>query len=568
MAKQNEDDDDDGLPPIGEGTTDFLVDAKKGKPRNFLLICKGSKVKYLIVKKKPIKKGDIAEAKKLGYKGDACIGVITGSGVQLVFNLAISDGYDAEPCSDKKLKDFLADNADFKCQPSFAILPTPPQVPFDEEDSTHPLIVRFMGLAQLVDKASTARPDQQVEIKQRESTLRALLQDEDTRETSGLKIDEFEVYLNGLITQQPDISQKPVSTDNDLAKKLGEALKKLKPLLEQAVVAHPARKGELIGLMTQCAGEIKSEQFDQAKVNIVALGALLKELLPSASSSSNSQTSTSELTDRLVLVREKLELVRGMGSEKVPTFEKILAITEKQLADGKSNDVQVSLDKLEPALDGLLQPLTQFMQRWNDLFASLGEAIKKNPQATASLNLTYQTALEQAQSGQFSVAEQTLQKLIWDIQTAIGTAAKTDTERFGIREGIVAEQREKLQAFFAERVQQAKLDAAQEVAAIELAVADLEADEDPKQLGQAIVSAVNEMYDDVRDALNSSLDSDSHEKVLSTASEWRSAIEANPLIQHLQTAKSELGADAALLDRFNDLFTDVEQRVNESMVAS
>lgn len=567
MARED-DDDDASLPPIGDGTVDFLAEAKKGKPRNFLLIAKGNKVKYLVVSKKPIKKAKITEAKKLGYKGEAFIGVITGSGQQLVFNLAIADGYESEPCKEKSLKDFLDEHAEFKCLPSFAIVATPPEVPFDDEESSHPLIARFMRLAPLVDKASTARPDQHLEIKQRESTLRALLQDEDTRESSGSKIDEFEVYLNGLITQQPEVVQTPVSGGSDLANKLAEALKRLKPLLEQAVVAHPARKGELIASMTKCAGEIKSQQFDQAKVNIVALGALLKTLLTPDTNASNPQNTASEVMDRLVVVREKLESVRGLGAEKTPTFEKILALTEKQLADGKSSEAKVSLDKLEPALDALLQPLMQFMQLWNDLSARLGEAIKKNPQAAASLNFAYQTALEQAQSGQISVAEQTLQKLVGDIQTAIETAAKTDTERFGIREGIVAEQREKLQSFFEERVKQAKLDAAQEVAAIESAVAELGADEDPKQLAQAIVGALNEMYDEVRETLNSSLESDSHDKVLSTASELRNAIEANPLMQHLQTAKTELGADAALLDRFSDLFTDVEQRVNESMVAS
>ena len=57
-----DDDDDDSLPPLGESTDKFLDQAKKGQSRNFLLVCKGNKVKYLAVRKKPIKKNELNEA--------------------------------------------------------------------------------------------------------------------------------------------------------------------------------------------------------------------------------------------------------------------------------------------------------------------------------------------------------------------------------------------------------------------------------------------------------------------------------------------------------------------------
>ncbi len=78
MAK--DEDEDDGLPPLGEGTETFLEDVKKGKPRSFLLVCKGAKVKYLAVKKKPVKPAELMSAKKAGYKGDGYFGVITAKG--------------------------------------------------------------------------------------------------------------------------------------------------------------------------------------------------------------------------------------------------------------------------------------------------------------------------------------------------------------------------------------------------------------------------------------------------------------------------------------------------------
>ncbi len=37
-----EEDEDDGLSPLGERTDRFLDQSKKGRTRNFLLVCKGN----------------------------------------------------------------------------------------------------------------------------------------------------------------------------------------------------------------------------------------------------------------------------------------------------------------------------------------------------------------------------------------------------------------------------------------------------------------------------------------------------------------------------------------------
>jgi hypothetical protein len=172
-----DDDDEDGLPPLGEGTEGYLEDAKKGKPRCFLLVCKGAKVKYLKVKKKSVKKNEIAEAKKLGYKGDAYIGILNGKGMDLVFNLAISDGYESAPVKDKTLKDFLEEHANVKCKPSFSIVATPPEVPFDDEDLQHPLVAQFLELAEQIPQVLDINPGAEAELKQTNSEIRTLLQD-------------------------------------------------------------------------------------------------------------------------------------------------------------------------------------------------------------------------------------------------------------------------------------------------------------------------------------------------------------------------------------------------------
>ncbi len=236
MAREKDEDPDDALPPIGEGTTDSLEDAKKGKPRSFLLICKGSNVKYLLVKKKPIKPTEITEAKKLGYKGDAFIGVITGNGMQLVFNLASSDGYDSEPCSTKKLKDFLGEHAELKCQPSFAIVATLPEIPSEDDESSRPPAV-----------------------------------------------------------ESPQQSSPSPTVDVVLKQKLQDALTKLVPQIKQAVANFPARKVEILTPIAEINKQIDAGLLQQAKQGIIEVSQFVKSLQAGPDNQPESAPVTSEI---------------------------------------------------------------------------------------------------------------------------------------------------------------------------------------------------------------------------------------------------------------------------------
>ena len=300
-----DDDDDDSLPPLGESTDKFLDQAKKGQSRNFLLVCKGNKVKYLAVRKKPIKKNELNEAKKSGYKGEGYFGVITGKGMELVFNLSTADGYTAEPVKDKILKDFLEEKADFKCKPTIAIVATLPDIPFDDEDLKNPLVARFLALDEQITQVLDMNPNAESELKQTTSEIRGLLQDADFNSAEP-RISALETRLQELLngaaanspapnapntpaptaTTQPvpptaPNSPAPASTtppvDNDALKlKLQEALNKLVPQLKQAVVTYPEKKVELLTPVAQIKTQMDSGDLQEAKKGILAVGQLLK----------------------------------------------------------------------------------------------------------------------------------------------------------------------------------------------------------------------------------------------------------------------------------------------------
>ena len=275
-----DEDDDDKLPPLGEGTEKFLEDTKKGKPRSFLLICKGAKVSYLAVKKKPVKSTELSEAKKQGYKGQGYFGVITGQSLNLVFNLARSDGYDKEPVKDKALKDFLEEQVGLKAKPTFAIVDSPPTIPFDEEDLANPLVARFMAMGQSISDAIDAQPDRESDLLSRVTAIRGLLQDGNFN-AAGPKIDELAALLAGRqvppaqpVPPAPPVppsqstasatpSPAPSQPDSEMAR-FTSRLKAIKPSIDAAIAAKDARGDEIKLRVSEAAMFARKQEFAEA----------------------------------------------------------------------------------------------------------------------------------------------------------------------------------------------------------------------------------------------------------------------------------------------------------------
>lgn len=215
---------------------------KKGKTRKFILICKGASIKGLMVFKKGPFGPRVAKARKNGIRGEAYCGLATGKGVNLTLQLAgtpevsaamNSEGrvYEDVPCKIAKLRAFLAEEAELRFKPEFQIV---------------------------MDVAAVHSVD-----------------DEPGEETDP---GGTEPEASAEQASQASEQEGEPSSDPTQMAKLVEALKRLKSPLEAAVAAHPDRKTELVGRMTQIAGEIKARAAEPARTHIVELGGLLKEL--------------------------------------------------------------------------------------------------------------------------------------------------------------------------------------------------------------------------------------------------------------------------------------------------
>ncbi len=374
-----DEDDDDSLPPLGENIEKFLDQAKKGQPRSFLLVCKGNKVTYLAVKKKPVKKNELNEAKKSGYKGEGYFGVITGKGMELVFNLSTADGYTAEPVKDKVLKDFLEEKANFKCKPTIVIVASLPEIPFDDEDLSNPLIARFLALGERISQVLDARPDAESELTKTVSGIRFMLQDGDFQTAEPL-VTALETRLQELLSgaqsnapappaiplatppatataspiAPPAPAAPPPAVDNDAFKlKLQEALNKLVPQLKQAVVTYPDKKVELLTPVALIKKQMDAGELQEAKQGILAVGLLLKSVMAQASAPGGGESQTPAVHARRAEYEHKLEALQPSYLQALKDmlgdtskFRAIMAYATEQAEAGAYENAIKAIDRL------------------------------------------------------------------------------------------------------------------------------------------------------------------------------------------------------------------------------
>ena len=117
---------------IDDESIKFLQEAKKGKPRKFVMIKEGVQIDKLYVFKKGPFDRYVRSAKQAGIRGEAFWGVVRGDGVDIRFELSRSDGFEQPPGKEIRLKEFLKEEANLKFEPAYVIVEA--LTPIDETD--------------------------------------------------------------------------------------------------------------------------------------------------------------------------------------------------------------------------------------------------------------------------------------------------------------------------------------------------------------------------------------------------------------------------------------------------
>lgn len=364
---------------ISQESIGFLEEVKKGKPRKFAMICKGPTVVSLVIYKKGNVEKRRKEAKEAG-KGQFCHGMVDGKGVNIRFVLARADGYDSEPVKTASLKGFLADEADFSCKPYFEIVETAPVV-LDEDD---PLVARFLTMRPTAMQAGASVPDSAKQIETLCRQIETYL-DAENAELATKSLDELAGLLKDL-NVNPNASSSPapkatppVSSppgpqaespagaaeapgNSELETKLTEALKKLKPLLDQAIQLHPGKKGELAAAIVAVRDQLKQQLYKEAQVGIIALAKSLKELTGGAvaTPAGNQNVATtdnpagiyqSKLAELTPLYEQALQGNLGDTSK----FRSVMAFIVEQGTPAGYAKANLAIDKLLTAVTTALQ---------------------------------------------------------------------------------------------------------------------------------------------------------------------------------------------------------------------
>ncbi len=349
---------------VDDGTLKCLDEAKKGKPRRFVMISKGAKILSLFL----YKKGSVEKYKKLAKedaKGSFYFGVVDGSGAELRFNLSSIDGFTDAPVKDQVLKAFLSEQADFTCRPSFVLVSELPDIPFDAEDLADPLVAKFVQLEKLASTVIQNHPLQSEDIRKRLSAIRRLLEQVETRSQAESPLNDLVQLIEQLSPSDLSGSASANASESDsskadsdaqgLATQLTESLKKLKPMLDRAVSQSPEQKGELHGLFVQIATQIKSSQLDAAKEGVKTLATHIKAILTNEESKSevpeNTLDPVSEIERR---IKELIPRIRELEKVDSQRGAKLFAVLNLASEKAKANalvEAQNAIQKVAEALD-------------------------------------------------------------------------------------------------------------------------------------------------------------------------------------------------------------------------
>ena len=193
-----------------------LKQARK-KPRNFVLLGKGTSVLKLIVDKKPIKAGAIQDA-RAEYKANLVLkGVVEGDGAELVFKVVGEEPTIKIPA----FRDYISEQTDLKVKPRFQVVPELAEIN-DDEDET--------GEGEVETPVSQTTPEAPPEIPGQADALAALV----------------------------------------------ATMKSLAPHVQSAIQKDPSQKDVLLGQVGEFQIHVKAKDAAAAKAVLTRLADLLK----------------------------------------------------------------------------------------------------------------------------------------------------------------------------------------------------------------------------------------------------------------------------------------------------
>ncbi len=546
---------------MSEDSIGQLEDVKKGKPRKFAMICKGTSIVSLVVYKKGNVEARKKEAKEAG-KGQFYFGVVDGKGVAIRFALARADGFESEPVKSIVLKNYLDESAEIKCKPFFEIVDTSPLV-LDEDD---PLVARFLQLQAAAGAACDAHADRAAEINSLCSQIGGHLDQEQPDEATAM-LESLEKLLAGLTPAQTTSSAVPVAEArtspapraNDAAAQFLTRLKVLKPSIDAAMAAAGANP-EIKLRFSEAAVFARQKDFPQADALLDVVEQLLKQSTVSPPATSSGTHPADAFKARLTALIPQIKAAAGTPAGDVAK----LNVSEAGVCARKQDFVQANLllDQAEAALKTSPQtsprnPADLFKERLAALVPQIKQAASTPAGDAAKLKASEAGLF--ARKSDFVLANALLDEAEAALKgSAVATSPSTQSFNAptdaspGIAPGLVAKRK-----FLIERWKRIPPEISADLKRLQQAIERDIPDEDADLLIELSEDYLNDFFDDMKEAIDDDINSGDaqYKNAIKTIGDFRTKIASEPLIQHLKanTLKAEVTVESILLGALDEI---------------
>lgn len=261
-----------------------LQQARK-KARNFAIVAKGTSCLQLLVSKKPLKAGELQEAKKACKGTEIIKGVCAGDGADLVFRVA-----EKPSVTEVKLKVWIREQTGLNLKARFEVVsevaeindeepdegtPTAPPIPTTApSESMTDITARLKTLKPDLDRVLAGKTSVTAEVKQHATALANAVHQHDY-ETAGRLLKELESLVpRGL----SELATQP-TTGGDAMTAFTTRLKALKPDLDKALAAQHLLSDD-VKLQASAAGAAARQgNFALANQTLDEMEALLPQIL-------------------------------------------------------------------------------------------------------------------------------------------------------------------------------------------------------------------------------------------------------------------------------------------------
>jgi hypothetical protein len=516
------------------------LDEAKKKPRYFAVITKGQTIVKMIVQKKPIKEGDIASAKR-DFKGNGSVtGICTRSGAQMVLQVQ-GEEPTLKPI---KIKEYISEETGATVKPEWQIVTELAEIPDSEDQKSN-------------SSVESTKPGEKAADSEKPPSEGIVGATDEQKKT-------------------PTDSQATPPPDDSKFEAIRAALKETKGKIQQALVAGPQHKDQILGLVGTVKGHLDNKN-ELAMSSFRELVALLATVLQSRPAEVKETQPEVQTEDRRAHFEKIIQSITDTVSQfpadhprKGDLTTAILSI-EKQAKSDVEKAITLATGLLKWAAEELAKTAEtgKFDALKTRLEPEMLKAQKANPDAATALGNIWNHAVEQADAGNDDKAAAAFERLEKAIADALAKAPQTDVERFGTTAGLVAGRRKELEKFFAARFATAEASTEGLVSSVEQAITEKVPDENPKYLAAAVQSAIDEKYEKVRAELEKPLadEGTTAAEIVAVVEKLRAEVASDELLAVLKRAKSELGVEADVSADFDSLFNDVLDKVNMKAAA-